>query len=489
MKTLLVVEDEKMIRQGIATMAKRCAVPIEEVLECRNGVEAMEILRSRPIDVMFTDIRMPKMDGIELVKNVTQLKQRPLIVVVSGYDDFNYAVEMMKNGVRDYLLKPVKRDKVEEILRKLEKEVHAERQQEKEEILNVENQFRHLLLNENVREEDWELVGRKVSDIMKIRRDGDYLLVVGCQSSEGMECAKGPWFKVEDVEDQTVLFMSAGMEEEVKAKIEKWGGCLGFSGIHADRRELGQAYQEALSARKTAFVTGRAFVRFSGTVADQIKSGIPEGFEEQFLNQFSADRTEEAIKKLCNLFFDAKHHPEAFPGIVEMAERIRKNLEDTYGKMLADQGESITGCRMPLCYGTADIFLEHFREWTMQMRVCLKEQFDSDQNRQKIGEAVRFIQENYQKNLNMAMVSNYVSMNYSLFSVTFKEYTGTNFVNYLKNIRVAEAKKILEETDEKIVDVSRKVGYENEKHFMKIFKSVCGVSPSEYRKSVEMRKK
>ena len=88
----------------------------------------------------------------------------------------------------------------------------------------------------------------------------------------------------------------------------------------------------------------------------------------------------------------------------------------------------------------------------------------------------------------MAVVSNHVSMNYSLFSLSFKQYTGMNFVNYLKMIRIGEAKRLLEETDEKIIDISQKVGYENEKHFMKTFKSVCGVSPSEYRKNMQMGK-
>lgn len=116
MKSLLIVEDEKMIRHGIATMAQRCSVEIEGIIECRNGEEALEILREESIDVMFTDIRMPKMDGIQLVKEIEMIKNRPDIVVISGYDDFNYAVEMLKHGVSDYILKPVKRDKIEEIL-------------------------------------------------------------------------------------------------------------------------------------------------------------------------------------------------------------------------------------------------------------------------------------------------------------------------------------------------------------------------------------
>ncbi len=64
MRTLLIVEDEKMIRQGIAVMAKRSSVEISEILECRNGQEALEILKNREIDVMFTDIRMRKWMGL-----------------------------------------------------------------------------------------------------------------------------------------------------------------------------------------------------------------------------------------------------------------------------------------------------------------------------------------------------------------------------------------------------------------------------------------
>ena len=101
MNTLLVVEDEKLIRQGIVAMIRRSSVPVEEILECRNGEEALEILRKRRVDVMFTDIRMPKMDGLTLVNEMEELSQKPVVIVLSGYDEFSYAVEMMKHGVRD----------------------------------------------------------------------------------------------------------------------------------------------------------------------------------------------------------------------------------------------------------------------------------------------------------------------------------------------------------------------------------------------------
>ena len=109
---------------------------------------------------------------------------------------------------------------------------------------------------------------------------------------------------------------------------------------------------------------------------------------------------------------------------------------------------------------------------------------DANKNSHKMQQAVAYIAKNYASDLNMAVVSNYLSMNYSLFSYSFKQYTGSNFVNYLKDIRMKEAKRLLGGTDMRIVDISRAVGYENEKHFMKTFKNSCGVSPSEYRKNM-----
>lgn len=125
-------------------------------------------------------------------------------------------------------------------------------------------------------------------------------------------------------------------------------------------------------------------------------------------------------------------------------------------------------------------------EWFEKTRCAIQEQFGENQNQNRIREAESYIRENYSKDINMAIVSNYVSMNYSLFSIMFKEYTGTNFVNYLKIIRIEAAKKLLVTTDKKIQDISREVGYENEKHFMKTFKNICGISSSDYRRNAEI---
>ena len=106
MNTLLVVEDEKLIRQGIVAMIRRSSVPVEEILECRNGEEALVILRKQGVDVMFTDIRMPKMDGIEMLKELRAEGNDVSVIFLTAYSDFSYAQSALKLSASDYLLKP-----------------------------------------------------------------------------------------------------------------------------------------------------------------------------------------------------------------------------------------------------------------------------------------------------------------------------------------------------------------------------------------------
>lgn len=125
MKTLLIAEDEKQIRRGIRAIVERSGLPVGEVLECKNGLEALALLEAGPVDVMIADIRMPGMDGLELVRRAAELAHPPLVLAISGYSEFSYAVEMLRHGVRDYLLKPVAPEKLVKALANLEGEIAA----------------------------------------------------------------------------------------------------------------------------------------------------------------------------------------------------------------------------------------------------------------------------------------------------------------------------------------------------------------------------
>ena len=106
MLTILVVDDEKLERKGIRFLLNRRSEEME-ILEAANGKAACEILQHRTVDIMLTDIKMPFMDGIELVSVAHKLQPDLQMVIFSGYGEFAYAKKAMASGVSNYVLKPV----------------------------------------------------------------------------------------------------------------------------------------------------------------------------------------------------------------------------------------------------------------------------------------------------------------------------------------------------------------------------------------------
>ena len=112
MKTVLIVEDEKLIRQGIRTMVQRSGVPIEVIMECNNGEAALEILKDQKVDVMFTDIRMPKMDGIEVLRRLRADGFSAPVMLLTAKGEKDDRVLGFDAGADDYLPKPFAPDEL-----------------------------------------------------------------------------------------------------------------------------------------------------------------------------------------------------------------------------------------------------------------------------------------------------------------------------------------------------------------------------------------
>lgn len=478
MNTVLIVEDEKMIRQGIKTMVQRSGVPIGNILECNNGQLAYEILQKEKVDVMFTDIRMPKMDGIELVSKVRELPRMPLIVAVSGYDDFSYAVEMLRGGVREYLLKPVERDKIKEILEKFELELQ-QKSGEEEELKRIGRQQLKYVMTGEVTSREMQTVAEWFDGKLVSR---DYYILCTQMQDEKEEEA-GSYIYWNDIEKNSVYII---MGDDLNRFLEEdLAEChTGISERHSGVEELKKAFSEAKEARKEAFCTGRNEVRYEEQESEQKRADAEK--MRQLAQQIGTTRIEESLKSIRQIIKDTKRRKYPVPAfeasIASLLDAICSIYQSAIPGVVEDTG------KFRDIYGFSDIdsFAEELEGWLMVFHDRLDAEFDDYKNKQKILDAVSYIRENYAKDLNMAVVSNYVSMNYSLFSYLFKQYTGNNFVNYLKELRIDQAKKMLAETEWRVAEISHKVGYENEKHFMKIFRNICGVSPTEYRKTMQL---
>ena len=206
----------------------------------------------------------------------------------------------------------------------------------------------------------------------------------------------------------------------------------------------------------------------------------------QKLHLIGTNKTDELTTLWKNLFTEVRRghiEPDAFAqGMLQFLSDVEK----VYHNLVDDEVQKqINACRRIYQFSGVEAYEEAVMELVLGMHEKIRAQGEDHGVGQKMQQAIAYIQENYNKDLNMAVVSNYISMNYSVFSFEFKNYVGVNFVTYLKELRMKEAKKLLEETDKKVIEISQMVGYENEKHFMKLFKSICGVSPSEYRKNMQ----
>lgn len=488
MKTILIVEDEKMIRQGIRTMIQRSGVPVEVIMECNNGEMALEILESQKIDMMFTDIRMPKMNGIELVQKMQGLEHKPITVAISGYADFTYAVEMMRMGAREYILKPIEREKLYEVLRKIEEEIQESRVSSQTSKRLGYQQLKYIMLNEQITEEEMNTLETEYGEDFSLR---SYYV-----------CVLNPK-EVDKVREQQIYLHNIGEndvylvpedEAELLLKNELLQEYVGISRTHRGIKEIKMAYEEAVWARCRAFCRNRRDVWFG-----EEEKKIPETLlaeaarlaEDEMklcrVQLLGTDKTEEVIR-IWSIFFQAVKNGRMEPAAFQTCmDSFFEEVKKTYRNILTEEGENIKRLMRYYRFSNLDAYETEFMKWLLVLHEQINNQLDTNKNKKKIVQVMEYIQQNYDKDLNMAVVSNYISMNYSLFSYLFKEYTGSNFVNYLKGIRMEEAKKLLTETDMRIIEVSQQVGYDNEKHFMKIFKSACGVSPSEYRKNTSLK--
>lgn len=119
MYSVLLVEDEPIMSKGLRTILEKSGLPFNDIREANNGEEALEFINKKCPEIVITDIRMPKKDGLQLCREIQEKYPQIYTVVVSGYDDFSYAQQALRYGVKDYILKPYSKNSIIEPLSKL----------------------------------------------------------------------------------------------------------------------------------------------------------------------------------------------------------------------------------------------------------------------------------------------------------------------------------------------------------------------------------
>lgn len=344
------------------------------------------------------------------------------------------------------------------------------------------------MLTENMQEEEIKMIEKQYAE--HFYKEPYY---VCCQNHEDREVfLEENYILIENIE-KSDAFIVPEEKRELLLKNELQNGYVGVSALHEGICELRKAYTEAALMRKKAFLRNRMVVHWEDAV-ERIPEKLIEEAEKltdataklQRVQLLGTEHTEELEKVWKQFFFEVKNGRIGEAAFEDCMEDFLTETEKTYRNVLGTQAKELEDCKAIWDETCIDTYEEKLMNVIFALHEKINHQFDVNRNTQKMKLAVEYIEKNYASDLNMAVVSNYISMNYSLFSYSFKQYTGSNFVNFLKEIRMREAKKLLANTDKKIIEISQEVGYDNEKHFMKIFKATCGVSPTEYRKNASL---
>ncbi|MBR1651050.1 MAG: response regulator [Lachnospiraceae bacterium] len=416
MKVFL-ADDEIVIREGIRESFPWEETPYVLVGEAPDGEMALPMIRDTNPDIVITDIKMPFMDGIELCKALRAQMPWIGIVVLSGYDEFEYARQCIALGVREYLLKPINAEELKKVLDK----VSAQIAEEKKASLHAASLRARMEMGGKLVKE--KLIASLFSDEAKEEEAGEVIAQL-----QSMGCpVPAKHYAVIDA-----LFNPTEKGQQAAGQLsERSGGmvlaCPGRTGTRF--LVLGDT-PEDVEERAYAFAT--SMTREIERLEDDVN---PEG----------APETKVGIGDIVS-------RPEDIYKSFKSARHIRHLLTER-----KDEKSLILGVR--------------------EMGEKADEQTPGVVNEAKLFMSSKFSD----PNLMLQDVARAVGMSNSRFSTVFSQQTGKTFTEYLMYLRLGKAKEMLKSTGLKSSQIAGEVGYNDAHYFSYIFKKNVGMTPSEYR--------
>ncbi|MDO5422637.1 MAG: response regulator [Eubacteriales bacterium] len=480
---VFIAEDEFGAREQIKLLVSRFP-EFQVVGEADNGDKAVEEVRRLRPDLLLTDIRMPGKSGLELVEEISSLKPRIEMVVISGYSDFEYAQSAMKSGCQDYLLKPVSPKQFRQMMERLAERIMESQMEERARL------FRAIVRNQQVEEdrlkkyfpcENYHLaLVRKLGLPGAAERDGNLQIMSEMQE---WNCIYG-----RDVQEALYLWpmQAFGVQNFEKRQQEKgeedgvYFTVLSYSrGIRVE--EIPGCVRELYGALDRQLVLGKSQVLRMEHLTEREKGKKADLHPlEHFVQK---QEWEKAEKELAKLF--AWYEENSWP-LRRIESDISYLLADLARKM--NQEADFRGYMEEIyCYARdmkelQDALLDYIHN-TFQEQKTQAEKVDTEQFLENVK---AFIRENAKRTLSLQEVSETFHVSLSYMSRMFKKYTGMNFNEYLTKLRIEEACRLFQENPGYFVkDVADMVGIADQFYFSRLFRSVTGKTPSQYVKDLD----
>jgi two-component system, response regulator YesN len=522
MYRLLFADDEHIVREGVSSRVQWGENGFELVGVLKNGREVLDYLEDNAIDVLLSDISMPLMDGLAVSREVSSRYPNTVLLLLTGYDQFEYAQEALKYHVNELLLKPITAAELETVLGRVRKELDGRMRVQKEaaelqarlaeSIPLLKERFLHrLVLGQLSR----DVIRRRTVDLKWEDLNGWYQVVLIHVPSNWEEInrlaatdragslLRGPDESFFNAEEDLVLLLQGPDRDALNERalglgpemLRPAGGMAGApvwvavgEGV-PELMKLRRSYDGALRALGHARLLGLPNI-VSAQEVGALRTLSVEGFHDlarELVHRLRKTDRKRAMDAVESLFLQLEHHylePDAAHSYVARIQYLLLDFVEELTQVPAVQmPEDVSALLYLQRFSSLVVAREHFR--TVVARIV---DFLEDQKQvavvSRVGRAEQIIRDRHaEPGLSLQDICDDVYLSVSQFSALFKGSTGKTFVEYLTEVRIEQAKDLLRTTGQRTYEIADAVGYTDPRYFTYVFKKLTGMTSSEFRKA------
>ncbi len=538
MLKVLICDDEPNVCQLINKLIDWEALEMVNVGMVDNGIDAYNYINEKRPHIVISDVRMPGYDGIELIKLVHKENIETKFIIISGHKQFEYAHAALKYGVEDYLLKPIKKNEINDILQQIKEEYELsekiksgqvqlyEQIEENSEILKEyffdhlinstvdSNEFEYENLNQINKKYNLNFIEGvfkvfiiqldKTSDsedrvkdrhvISKLReRVLGYLDAFPCENivtfkeNRIMAVLNYAFDQMENIRHELHNILDDAMN--FIAVYDCYLITIGVGKKETDYKKIKEAVKTAENVIYSRMFLGTNRMIYYEDVSS-VKRDAKEFFnpelKQQLINIMESLDSDSMKRYLKNTISDFINNEIINPQeLLILCDLILNTILDAANsnKLVEIDSKKITEAfhsevQKAYHYKMLILFISNI---TDEYFIKCNE-IKSNQEDLPIRTAKAYIEDHFSEFISLEDIAEQVHLNSVYFSYLFKKKQGINFSEYLINYRIEKAKKMLKETSDNISVIAGQVGYKDSKHFSKLFKKIVGLRPIEYRK-------
>lgn len=517
MVKVLVVDDEYFAREGMKKTIDWDTLGCTLCGEADNGVVGVELARNLKPDIIITDIKMPGMDGIEMANSIKEFLPNCKFIIITGYDEFEYAKRAIKLNAVDFILKPIDDNELlngvlnaSEMVRnsKLQRDTIIEKllldcmrgkfldSLSMLKVLKNNNITFENIIIANMENDDYESIieaenqekiyiqNRMIRDIV-YRVFNDEIYVVECHQDKLALVMDGN--KFESIEKLSESIALVKDEIRKKANITLTVGISNIDKIG----NITNAYKESKEALRYKLYVGKdKIINYKDVVKEsrEYEGGLKQDKKDIILSLKARDRKNVELK-LKHLYFEKLKAYKAEENLIRQIsiELVLAGINVVKEYNVIVEGpvsENFNVYKKAAKLNTIDELYNMVYSCFMKIIDELKE-LTIEAEESGLDKAVKYINENFSKEISLSDVAKHSYLSESYLSRRMKKILGIGFAEYITKLRIEKSLELLKNPNAKIMDVALSVGYQDYRYFSQIFKKYTGYSPSEFNKSKE----